>query len=193
MAAPPVLRDIFNAYRARLGDEDDGILFEDEQSPINRLDVLVYRPTSAVDMTSFATIGMAAEEMTRAPGPGGGGRTELHLRRRGPLTRIEEHAVAVQLANLALHPFITGAQLNWGHMIGFHEDFPTFPGCRAVFLAGPLSGDDTDYIHTSVGAVRIVNVVPITNAERERGRMLPPVDFARSLMEHADIFTGRPL
>lgn len=192
MAAPPVLRDIFNAYQNQLGEEDDGFLFEDEQGPISRLDVLVYRPRSGTDMTSFATIGMAAKEMPAVPGPGGGGRAELHLRRRGPLTRSEEHAIAVRLADLAVHPFVTGTQLNWGHMIGFREDFPTFAGCRAVFLAGPLSAEGLDYVHTSAGAVRVINVVPITDAERERGRGLPPVDFARSLLEHADIYAERP-
>ncbi|MFC6018101.1 suppressor of fused domain protein [Plantactinospora solaniradicis] len=192
MAAPPVLRDVFNAYRAQHGEEDDGVLFEDEQAPISRLDVLVYRPTPAVDMTSFATIGMAEKEMPVRPGPGGGGRGELHFRRRGPLARLDEHAIAVRLANLAIHPFVTGQQLNWGHMISFGEDFPTFPGCRAVFLAGPLSADGLDYVHTSVGAVRVINVVPITDAERERGRTLPPVDFAQSLLEHVDIFAERP-
>ncbi|MER7470722.1 suppressor of fused domain protein [Micromonospora sp. NPDC000018] len=192
MAASPVLRDIYNAYREQRGEEDDGFLFEDEQAPISRLDVLVYRPTTATDMTSFATIGMAANAMPAVPGPGRGGRAELHLGRRGPLTRPEEHAIAVRLANLALHPFITGMQLNWGHMIGFGEDFPTFPGCRAVFLAGPLSAEGLDYVHTSVGAVRVLNVVPITDAERQRGRALPPVDFAQSLLEHADIFAERP-
>jgi hypothetical protein len=192
MAAPPVLRDIFKAYQKQLGAEDDGVLFEDEQAPITRLDVLVYRPTPARDLTSFATIGMAAREMPALPGPVGGGRAELHLRRRGPLTRPQEHAIAVQLANLAIHPFVTGTQLNWGHMIGFREDFPTFPGCRAVFLAGPLSTDGLDYVHTSAGAVRVINVVPITDAEREVGRSLSPVDFARSLLAQADIFAARP-
>ncbi|MEV5767456.1 suppressor of fused domain protein [Micromonospora sp. NPDC052213] len=192
MAAPPILRDIFNAYREQRGEEDDGVLFEDEQAPISRLDVLVYRPTGAADMTSFATIGMAAKEMPAAPGSGRGGRAELHLGRRGPLTRPEEHAIAVRLANLAIHPFITGMQLSWGHMIGFREDFPTFPGCRSVFLAGPLSAEGQDYVHTSAGAVRVINVVPITDAERERGRALTPVDFAHSLLEHADIFAERP-
>ena len=34
--------------------------------------------------------------------------------------------------------------------------------------------------------------VPITEAERERGRSLPPLDFARALLEQVDIFTERP-
>lgn len=192
MAAPPLLRDIFNAYRARQGEEDDGFLFEDEHAPISRLEVLVYRPTPTADLTSFATIGMAVNEMPVTPGPGGGGRAELHFRRRGQLPRSGEHAIALRMANLAIHPFLTGTQLNWGHMIGFDEDFPTFPGCRSVFLAGPLSAESLDYVRTSAGAVRVINVVPITDGERERGRALPPVEFAQSLLEHVDILAERP-
>jgi hypothetical protein len=192
MPAPPVLRDVFNDYRARWGEEDDGFLFEDEHGPISRLEVLVYRPANATDVTAFATIGMAGQEMSAAPGPGGGGRAELHLRRRGELARIQERNIALRLANLAVHPFRTEAQLNWGHLIGFGEDFPTFPGCQAVFLSGPLSAGGLDYVRTSVDDVRIINVVPITEAERELGRTLPPVDFAHSLLEHVDVFAERP-
>ncbi|MGA5298943.1 suppressor of fused domain protein [Nucisporomicrobium flavum] len=191
MSAPAVLRDVFHAYRDR-AEEDDGYLFTDDEAPINRLDVLVYRPTSTVDMTSFATIGMAAQQMPARPRPGGGARAELRLRRRGSLSRPEEHAIAVQLANLAIHPFLAGSQLSWGHMIGFGGDFPTFPGCPSVLLAGPLSDDDPDCVQTGDGPVRLINVVPITDAERDRGRELPPADFARSLRESVDIFAERP-
>ncbi|WP_327002146.1 suppressor of fused domain protein [Dactylosporangium sp. NBC_01737] len=191
MAAAHVLRDVFNAYRAHHGEEDDGFTFEDEHGPISRLDVLVYRPTPTAALTSFATIGMAASEMPAAPGPGGGGRAELQLRRRGRLTRSDESAIALRMANLAIHPFLTGMQLNWGHMIGFDEDFPTFPGCRAVFLAGPLSAEGLDSVRTGAGAVRVINVVPITDAERQRGRTLPAVEFAQSLLEHVDVFAER--
>ncbi|WP_433203968.1 suppressor of fused domain protein [Dactylosporangium sp. CS-047395] len=191
MAAPPVLRDVFNAYRHLHGEEHDGMVFSDEHGPLQRLDVLVYRPTPATDLTTFRTIGMAAAAMPSAPGPGDGGRAELQLRRRGQLTRADEGAIAVRLANLAVHPFATGTQLNWGHMIGLGEDFPAFPGCRAVFLAGPLSADGLDYVDTGEGPVRIINVVPITDAEREHGRTLPPVEFAQWLLDRTDVFAGR--
>jgi suppressor of fused protein SUFU len=191
VAAPTVLREVFTAYRTQLGEEDDGFVFEDDRAPITRVDVFVYRPRSAAGTTTFATIGMAAREMPAAPGPGGGGRAELHLVRRGRLARTDEGAIAARLADLAIHPFVAGEQLNWGHMIGFDQDFPTFPGCRAVFLAGPLTDHGMDYVRTSSGDVRIVNVVPITDTERRRGRTLPPLAFASSLLEQGDIFDER--
>lgn len=191
MPAPAVLRDVFNGYRAHHGEEDDGFVFEDETSgaPISRLEVLVYRPTTRSDTTSFVTIGMATNEMPALPGPGGGGRAELHFERRGRLARADENAVGIQLANLAVYPFLTGEQLNWGHMISLNGEFPTFPGCRAVFLVGPLTDNGLDYLHTTAGSVRIVNVIPITEAERAQGRALPPLDFAQSLLKQRDIFT----
>lgn len=193
MSAPPVLRDVFHAHRAAWGVEDDGYVFEDGRPPLDRLDVLVYRPATAADMTSFATVGMAAREMPAAPGPGGGGRAELQLSRRGRLAREDEYAIAAALANLAVHPFVTGQQLNWGHLIGLGSDFPTFPGCRAVFLAGPLSNTGRDYIATGDGAVRVINIVPITDAERALGRTLPPVSFAQKLIDQVDVFAERPI
>ena len=107
---------------------------------------------------------MAAQPMPASPGPGGGGRAELRLARRARMQRAEEHAIAVRPANLAVHPFLTGDQLNWGHMIGLADEFPAFPGRRSVFLSGPLSPEALDYVRTTEGAVRILNVVPIAAA-----------------------------
>jgi hypothetical protein len=192
MVAAAVLRDVFQAHRAGLGEEDDGFLFENGPAPVSRLDVLVYRPADGLDLTTFATIGMAVEEMPPGPGPGNGGRAELQLSRRGRLHPQDEGAVAGQLANLAIHPFVTGTQLSWGHMLGLGRDFPTFPGCSSVLFAGPLSSAGRDYLDTSAGPVRILNVLPITEAERDHARTMPPLEFVHQLMERADVFTGRP-
>jgi hypothetical protein len=191
MAAPAVLREVFNAHRAAWGDEDDGITFDNGPAPVGRLDVLVYRPTAGTPMTSFTTIGMAVEPMPVGPGPGGGRRAELQFARRGPLSREDERAVAGQLANLAVHPFVTGDAIDWGHMIGLNRDFPTLPGCAAVLVSGPLTMSGRDYIRTSDGAVRILNVVPITEAERAVGRTLPPIEFVQRLIAETDIFAPR--
>lgn len=184
---------MFNAHRAAWGEEDDGVLFENGPPPIDRLDVLVYRPTGTTPMTSFTTIGMAAEPMPVGPGPGGGRRAELQFARRGRLSPDDERAVAGQLANLAVHPFSTGAALDWGHMIGLNRDFPTLPGCTAVLMSGPLTATGRDYIRTSEGPVRVLNVIPLTEAERALGRTLPPIEFVQRLLADTDIFSPRPL
>ncbi|WP_436527506.1 suppressor of fused domain protein [Actinoplanes sp. HUAS TT8] len=203
MAAPAVLRDVFLAHQKHWGEEDGGFLFEDPAGPLPRIDVLIYRPTARIGLTSFTTIGMAGRPMPSTPGPGasgrlelsgpgGSGRAELQFSRRGALTERAENEIARQLANLAVHPFRAGTQLDWGHLIGLGQEFPTFPGCHAVFLSGPLTENARDYIRTVEGPVRILNVIPITDQERDLGRALPPLDFVQTLLQRVDILAERP-
>jgi hypothetical protein len=182
---------VYNAHRAAWGNEDDGVVFDNGPDPIDRLDVLVYRPTDVAPMTSFTTVGMAVAPMPIGPGPGGGTRAELQFARRGRLSPADERSVAAQLANLAVQPFATGAALDWGHMIGLGRDFPTLPRCTAVFVSGPLTAAGRDYIQTCEGPVRVLNVVPVTDAERALGRTLPPIEFAQRLLAETDIFAPR--
>ncbi|XVQ11641.1 suppressor of fused domain protein [Spirillospora sp. CA-255316] len=191
MSAPPILRDVFRALQNTWGEEDHGYLFENGPGPLSRIDVLVYRRTGTSDMTSFATIGMAVEPMPATPGPGGGGRVELQFARRDLLDQGDEYAIAEQLANIAAYPWITGSQVNWGHTISLSGDFPTFPGCRSVFLSGPLTPEGWDYIRTGDDVVRIINVVPITDAERARSRGLPSIEFAQELIAQTDVYRER--
>ena len=192
MSPPVILREIFQAHRAARGIEDDGYVFDDGGTVIGRLDVLVHRPTADSDLTTFTTIGMAAREMPAAPGPGDGGRAELQFARRGRLNRDDEYSIAVALANLVAHPFVTGQQLNWGHQIGLGREFPTFSRCSAVFLSGPLTNMDDGYIRTREEIVRLITVVPITEAERALGRTLPPTTFAQRLLGEVDVYAERP-
>ncbi len=187
MAAPAILRDVFLAHQKHWGEEDGGFLFEDPAGPLPRIDVLVYRPTARVGLTTFTTIGMAARPM-----PGGGGRAELQFSRRGSLTERAENEIARQLANLAVHPFRAGTPLDWGHLIGLGQDFPTFPGCHAVFVSGPLTETARDYLQTSEGPVRVLNLIPITDLERDLGRNMPPLDFTQALLQRVDILSERP-
>ncbi|NUK25596.1 hypothetical protein [Streptomyces lunaelactis] len=42
MPAPSILRDVFHALRAELGEEDTGITFDNGPLPLDRIDVMVY-------------------------------------------------------------------------------------------------------------------------------------------------------
>lgn len=183
MGASQVLRDIFKARNEQWGPDDDGFTFE---RPDERIDVFVYRAKDDIPMTTLATVGMAARTM-----PGTNDRAELHVARRGRITPAEENAIAIQLANLASHPWATKTSFDWGHLIGLQREFPTFPGCHAVFLSGPFVEGGWDFIETSEGPVRILNVVPITEAERIHARHMTPTAFLSALMAGTDIFTGR--
>jgi hypothetical protein len=183
MGAPKVLREIFLARKENWGDDDNGFTFEKDGE---RLDVFVYRASDDVPMTTFATIGMAARAM-----PGTDWRAELHVARRGLVSPDEENAIAVQLANLASHPWLTDSHFDWGHIIALGHDFPTFIGCDAVFFSGPFTEGGWDYIDTSEGKVKILNVVPITATERQRAKKRNPIDVLTELMNEVDIFRGR--
>ncbi|MEU4342408.1 suppressor of fused domain protein [Nocardia sp. NPDC023852] len=191
MPAPPILRGVFQDLQTNWGPEDDGYLFDKGPSPVDRLDVVVYRPTDAIEMTSFATVGMAIEEMPAPSGKTRGLRAELRFARRGAVDKEQEHAIARQLANVAIYPWLTGGGLDWGHMIRLDDDFPTFPGCRAVFLSGPFLPDGQDCVRIGDDVVRIVNVVPITEAERERAGTMRSGDFLYDLLDSTDIFSAR--
>jgi hypothetical protein len=191
MTASRVVNDVRRATLKARWKYDDIHVFTGGPPPITRIEVLIYRPAADLDMTSFATVGMSAEPMPTSPGPGSGGRAELRLARGGALAPDDEYAIAVALANLAVHPWETGAQINWGHIVGTGGDFPTFPGC-AVFLSGPLTPTGDDYIHTTDGPARIINVIPITDGERSQARTLPPATFINQLIDEVDIFAPRP-
>ncbi|MFC9897767.1 suppressor of fused domain protein [Nocardia sp. NPDC127579] len=192
MSSSPILRGVFHQLRENWGTEDSGYVFENGPAPIGWLDVAVYRPTGTDPMTSFVTVGMAAAAMPDAPGPHGGGRVELRFARRGPLSPAAEYAIAAQLADIAVHPWRTGQQVNWGHMIGIDRDFPTFAGCRTIFCTRPFTQDTPDFVHVDAEPVRLVTVVPITDTERWRARSSSPADFLGKLLAEVDIFEARP-
>lgn len=186
MPAPAIVREVFHSYRDSWGEEDDGHMFDQVPAPLERIDVLIYRPTAELDMTSLATVGMAGAEMPS------GGRAELRFAREGRLGPADENAIATQLANLAVHPLIARTPIGWGEIIGLEDEFPTFPGCPAVFLSGPFTAEGRGYIDTAEGKVRVINVVAITEAERAQARTMPPIDFLQDLMDRVNIFTARP-
>jgi len=104
----------------------------------------------------------------------------------------DEQQIAMQLANLAVYPWKTGRAVSWAQIVGFEQDFPTFPGCPAVFLAGPLLADTPDWLDTCEGKVRVITVVPITEEERASATTMPPMTFAGKLIEARNVFTAPP-
>ena len=189
MSAPPVLRDVFRTLMERRGDAAASITFDDGPGPIARLDVFIYRPAEPSGLTTFVTVGMSTAPMPSSDGREGS-RAELWLSRAGALAPEDEQQIAMQLANLAVYPWKTGRAVSWAQIVGFEDDFPTFPGCPAVFLAGPLLTDTPDWLDTCEGKVRVITVVPITARERETAATVPPMTFAGNLIEARNVFTA---
>ncbi|GIG68534.1 suppressor of fused domain protein [Phytomonospora endophytica] len=186
MGAAPILSAVWRERQARWGPEDDAYTYEGGGSPLDRVDVFVYRADAKTAMTTFATIGMAVREM-----PGDGGRAELHCTVRGPVPREVEGLTATLLANLGGYPWSVGAPLGWGHMVSLPGDFPGFPGCAAVFLSGPVTPDGWAWIDAGEERVRVLNVVPITSEERALAREYPPEVFFAELSSRTDVFSPR--
>ncbi|MGP3974900.1 suppressor of fused domain protein [Streptomyces sp. 8N114] len=201
MPAPPILRDVFHALRDEWGEERDGITFDHGPPPLERLDVMLYDPTGPDGATAFATIGMSAHAMPPRPeptgtrpepagafaGPADGARAELRLFRRGPVAPADEQRLAVRLANLAAYPWTRGEPLGWGEIVSFPDEIPTFPGCRSVFLAGPWTAGQRATIETGTAPVRILNAVPISEAERQQALTARPETFFSNLLDTRDV------
>ncbi|MGP3990438.1 suppressor of fused domain protein [Streptomyces sp. 3N207] len=192
MSAPPILRDVFRALRDEWGEERDGITFDQGPPPLERLDVMLYDPTGPDGTTTFATIGMSAHAMPPRAENADGGRAELRLFRRGPLAPGDEQQLAMRLANLAAYPWTRGEPLGWGEIVGFPDEIPTFPGCHSVFLAGPWTVGQRAVIETGTAPVRILNAVPITEAERQQALIARPETFFSDLLDSRDVCAPAP-
>ncbi|MEU2719439.1 suppressor of fused domain protein [Streptomyces smyrnaeus] len=191
MSAPPILRDVFHALRDEWGDEHDGVTFEHGPPPVERLDVMLFRAADPGGVTAFATVGMSAHPMPPREGRAGG-RAELRLFRRGILQRGDEQGLATRLANLAVYPWTQDRPLGWGELVGFGDELPAFPGCSSVLLAGAWAAGQTSTVETSVEPVRILNVVPVSEPERQHALTRRPEDFFSDLLNTRDIFAPPP-
>ena len=187
MNAPAILRDVFNALQKELGEEDEGVAFDNGPGPLDRIDIMVYRAKEPSAVTVFATVGMSVEPMPATEGQAAGERAELRLLRRGPVSPADEGRIAIQLANLAAHPWSFGRPLGWGEIVTFGADVATFPGHHHAFLAGPWTTDQAGFLETGTAAVRIITVVPVSEAERARALTTRPETFFSDLLDTRDV------
>jgi hypothetical protein len=77
MGASPIIRQVYREHIEHFGEPDDSVVYEDHDAPHGRparIDIFVWRATAEIDITTFATIGMAA-----APMSGADHRAELHF------------------------------------------------------------------------------------------------------------------
>lgn len=187
MPAPAILRDVFHALRAELGEEDTGIVFDNGPLPLDRIEVMVYGAAVPSTATVFATVGMSVEAMPSRDGRAAE-RAEIRLLRQGVVEPHDQGLIAMQLANLATYPWAVGSPVGWGETVSFGGELPTFPGCRSAFLAGPWEHGQTGWIDTGTGPVRVINVVPISDAERTRASSSRPDAFFSNLLDARNIF-----
>ncbi len=151
------------------------------------LDLFVWAPDAAADVTHFATVGMCDRAIPQAPY-----RAEIHLSRRGAVTEEERDAIAAFLAGLAAYPFVSGRPVDWWHTLGGTGAVPGFGTCSAVLFhpAFVIGGFDR-LVHDGV-EVRILNAVPITDEERTTAERLGvPTLLERMHADGVDFLSGR--
>jgi hypothetical protein len=166
---PALTRLVSKEHILRFGEPDLALAYDESKAlpatipALKHLLVMCWRPTQEVDITTFATIGMSAR-----PVPGASYRLELHFSLRGRIADDVERSVTRFLANLANYPWDHERALDWWHVLRNPGRIPAFPNCSSVLLHPRFTPEGWDHLHHENEVVRLLNVVPITEAERER-------------------------
>ncbi len=187
MAASPLIRQVYREHLERFGEPDDSVTYQDDEETYGRptrIDIVAWRRSAEVDVTTFSTIGMAA-----LPMPGAGHRAELHFTIRRDVDHAAANAIAQFLANLAIHPFLNDTFFDWWHKLRYPDQIPLFKGATAVLFHPRFVKSGWDMIKFNGVLVKILNVVPITADEYNIDHVVDLTDHWRRI--DLDPFTPR--
>ena len=186
MPAAPILRKIYHEHIEHFGEPAHSIVFDDRKQQSDglpsRIDVLIWIPDDQCEMTTFATIGMASLPLPKATH-----RAELHFAVRRSLDQTQIQEVSHFLANLAMYPFQIGEPLDWWHTLSNPGQIPLFFTAKCLLLHPRFVKDGWDTIITEEADVHILNVVPITQEEKD----LRNVSAILDRIQKVDIFEPR--
>lgn len=163
MGAAPIVRQVYGEHTEHFGEPDRSIVYEDHDAPHGRparIEIFVWQASADVDVTTFATIGMAASPMA-----GADHRAELHFSIRCRPDAATVGATSKFLANLAIHPFLTATSFDWWHRLRDPGRIPLFSRATAVLFHSKFVATGWDTIKLDDVLVKILNVVPITPDE----------------------------
>lgn len=165
MGASEIIRHVYKDTLDHFGEPDGSIRFCDPPPPPNsgwpeRIDVFYWYDTDDLDITTFATIGMADKPMV-----GCQHRCELHFSLRKPAKAIDLNKVCDFCANIALYPFMNHTFFNWCQTLYNPGPIPYFPNCTALYFYPAFVEDGWDTIEFNETTIRIINLVPITSHE----------------------------
>jgi hypothetical protein len=187
MGASPIVKQVYHEHIERFGEPDRSIVYEDHDAPHGRparVDIFVWQASAEEDVTTFATIGMAASPMS-----GADHRAELHfsIRRRLDSTNVGD--TSKFLANLAIHPFLSATSFDWWHKVRDPGRIPLFSSATAALFHPRFVETGWDTMRSDDMLVKILNVVPITPDEYQ----MRPLS---QLLDHwtksgIDLFTPR--
>ena len=185
MAPSRILRDVYEEHIGNYGEPDESFVYE-KAAPApgfpGRIDVFVWNSDPECDVATFSTIGMSDKSMT-----GASHRAELHFAIRKCFSKAEMGPVTLFMANLAMHPFHTNSYFDWYHTIAEPGPIPQFKEAQCVWLHPPFVEDGWAEIRSQSTEIRILNIVPITEAERE----LQDIQQRADALDGIDIFAPR--
>jgi len=182
-----LVRAVFEEHIKHYGDPDLQFQFNRGNSQFfNRLDIFLWKPTDRIPMTTFSTMGMAD-----VPMEGLTFRCEIHWTIRGKLSEVENSEAAAFLANLADYPFKKNTGLDHWHIIQ-NLAIPKFHKCSNVLFHPRFTNEGWDKIAWNSNEIKILNMVPITNEERQMALR----SGINSMLDHlyesrSDIFSDR--
>jgi hypothetical protein len=187
MAASPLIRQVYREHLERFGEPDDAVIYQDSEETYgrpNRIEIVAWRRSAEVDVTTFSTIGMAAVAM-----PGASHRAELHFTIRRDIDHAAANDIAQFLAKLSVHPFLNDTFFDWWHKLRYPGQIPLFRGATAVLFHPRFVKSGWDMIKFNGVLVKILNVVPITADEYG-------IDHVSELIDHwrridIDLFAPR--
>ena len=187
MAASPTYQTGLSRALGTVRRADDSVTYQDGEETYGRptrIDIVAWRESAEVDVTTFSTIGMAA-----LPMPGAGHRAELHFTIRRDVDHAAANAIAQFLANLAIHPFLNDTFFDWWHKLRYPDQIPLFKGATAVLFHPRFVKSGWDMIKFNGVLVKILNVVPITADEYNIDHVVDLTDHWRRI--DLDPFTPR--
>jgi hypothetical protein len=157
-----LMRRVFDEHMKNYGDPDLQFQFDvDELKLFKRLDVFLWQPSDKIPMTTFSTMGMADAPMKDVTH-----RCEIHWTIRGKLSEAEESECASFLAQLANYPFVKNTFLDYWHIIP-NLTIPKFQHCPNIIFHPTFIKDGWDQMKWGTYAIKILNMVPITNEENQ--------------------------
>ncbi len=165
MGASPIARHVYQVHLKYFGEPDQSIIFENDNAPAahpSRIDILVWKASAEIPITTFSTIGMATRPMV-----GANHRAELHFSIRRSLDRTEIAETSKFLANLAMHPFTAATYFDWWHKVRDPGVIPLYTQAASVLFHPKFVETGWDVVEFEPTQIRILNVVPITTSEYE--------------------------
>lgn len=168
VTVPEITKRVYREHIARYGEPDLALMYDKSTVPqgrplpLEQVLVMCWRPSKDVDITTFATVGMSSRLV-----PGTSVRLELHFSIQGRVEEPTERSATQFLANMANYPWDHQRALDWWHTLVNPGPIPGFPNCSSILLHPRFTPEGWDHIHFNNGeVVRILNAVPITEAER---------------------------